>query len=97
MQKFKVAHLREQGQDMIIVFVHAKVGGWTDEKRQQLSAQLQICADNAGLAGSVVLIWQTPLGHSEFSAPKPWHPFLKSISYQMLAGNINKELTCNNL
>ena len=97
MQEFKVAHLREQGQDMIIVFVHGKVGTWTDEKREQLSAQLQICADSTGLAGSVVLIWQTPLGRSEFLAPKPWHPFLKSVSYQMLAGNINKKLTCKNL
>lgn len=97
MQEFKVAHLREQGQDMIIVFVHSKVGTWTDQKREQLSAQLQICAESAGLAGLVVLIWQTPLGRSEFSAPKLWHPFLKSVSYQMLAGNINKKLTCKNL
>lgn len=97
MQKFKVAHLREQGQDMIIVFVDAKVGTWTDEKRQQLSAQLQICAESAGLAGLVVLIWQTSLGRTEFSAPKPWHSFFKSAAYQMLAANINKELTCKNL
>ena len=97
MQKFKVAHIREQGQDMIIVFVNAQVGTWSDERREQLSEQLQICANSANLAGLVVLMWQTPLGHSKFSAPKQWHTFLQSVSYQMLAGNINKELTCNNL
>lgn len=97
MSKFQVAHIREQGQNMIIVFVDKKVGSMTSSDRAEIMATLQSCATSAGLAGNVVLVWQTNSGRMEFCAPQPWHPFFKSISYEYLASNVNKELTCNSI
>lgn len=97
MSEFEVAHIHEQGQNMIIVFVNARVGSMSNMERAEIMASLQACASSAGLAGSVVLVWKTNSGRTEFSAPRSWHPFFKSISYDELAININKELTCNNI
>ncbi len=95
MSKFQVAHLREQGQDMIIVFVNKSVGSMSNSDRADIAASLQACAESAGLAGSVVLVWKDSLGRGHFVAPKPWHLFFESTPYDILARHINKELTCN--
>lgn len=89
MQSFKVAHFREQGVDLIVVFVNESVGRMADSERQRILNALQLCANGAGLAGSVVLVW--PRG---FFCDPNLHPFFRSVPYPALVRNINRQLNC---
>jgi hypothetical protein len=92
MPRFKVAHLREQGQDMIIAPLDSSFGDQTSTDQQAIIADLQIHARSAGLAGTVVPVWDNGGGRMAFIAPRPWHPFFQSINLQFVAMNINREL-----
>lgn len=94
MAKFQVAHIREQGQDMVIVLLNSQFHHLSDSEQSETESYLQGCARSAGLAGTVVLVWEYG-SRMYFIAPKPWHPFFKSISLAQIAQNVNKELTCN--
>jgi hypothetical protein len=93
MSKYKIAHLREQGQDMIIVPLESSFGNMSDSDQQEILSSLQKCASSAGLAGTVVPVWRSGSGH-RFIAPRPWHSFFQSMSWNVIVANINKELTC---
>jgi hypothetical protein len=56
MPRFKVAHIREQGVDLIIVPVNADYGLETQNQQEELRDQLQSHATAAGLRGTVVPI-----------------------------------------
>lgn len=94
MTTFEVAHLKEQGQDIIIVLVDRSFGNKTESEQNQITSELQICARSAGLAGTVVPVWDSGGGRMGFLAPRPWHPFFKSLSLMDIAANINRKLTC---
>jgi hypothetical protein len=94
MSIFEVAHLREQGQDIIIVLVDRKFGNKTESEQNQIATKLQICARSAGLAGTLVPVWDAGGGRMGFLAPRPWHAFFKSLSLRDVAANINRKLTC---
>lgn len=91
---FKVAHLREQGQDMVIVLVSSSFGRRSSDEQAEIAAELQACATSAGLRGEVVPVWDGGGGRLAFLAPREWHPFFQSISLQDVAASINGNLTC---
>jgi hypothetical protein len=92
MPRFKVAHLHERGQDMIIVPLDWSFGHRISQDQQDIITDLQIRARSAGLAGTVVPVWDSGGGRMAFIAPRPWHPFLQSINLRFVAVNINGEL-----
>ena len=94
MVKYKIAHIREQGIDLIIAPLDSSFEHRTSQEQQEFISALQICATSTGLAGAVIPIWQ--YGNSvRFIAPPNWHPFFKSPGiYQRVIASINKELTC---
>ena len=93
MAKYKIAHIRQQGQQMIIAPLSPSFHNKTQQAKGEFMSAFQIAASSAGLAGSVALIW-TYGNTVHFMAPKPWHPFFRSPGiYQMVMANINKELT----
>jgi hypothetical protein len=92
MPRFKVAHIREQGNDMIIILVASSFGSKSSSDQQQAQTELQLHARAAGLAGIVVPVWDSGGGRMRFFAPHQWHPFFTSINLQFIAANINKEL-----
>jgi len=94
MQKFKVAHIREQGQDIIMVLVNRNFSIKSEDEQNEICIWLQGCATLAGLAGTVVPVWDNG-GRLSFRAPQRWHPFFKSISLSFVAANINKTLSCS--
>lgn len=87
MPTFDVAHIREQGQDIIIVVVD----------RQPSKADirfLQLCANSAGLRGTVVPVWDS-CGRMAFLAPSQWHPFFRSLTWDLVLASVNRQLTCS--
>ncbi len=92
MPSFDVAHVREQGVDLIIVPLERSFGHKSTEDQNQISAELQ--ATSAGLAGTVVPVWDDGSGRMMFLAPRSFHPFFQSIDLDFVAANINRNLTC---
>ncbi len=90
---FDVAHLREQGQDMIIFPMDSSIDYKSDRSKQEIMYALQLCASSARLAGTAVLIWNSN-GRTKFMAPQQWHGFFRSVDMLWVAKNINKKLTC---
>lgn len=95
MAKFEVAHLREQGQDMIIVPLDRSFGFKSNTEQNQVCASIQACATAAGLQGTVVPVWDDGGGRMAFLAPRPWVPFFQGMSLADVAANINRKLTCS--
>jgi hypothetical protein len=92
MPRFKVAHIREQGQDMIIVPLDSTFGGRVNSDQQSIASELQTRSRAAGLAGRVVPVWDKGRGRMGFFAPHTWHGFFASINLRWVCANINREI-----
>lgn len=92
MPRFQVAHIREQGVDLIIIPLNDSFRFKSQTEQNQIISELQLRATNAGLAGTVVPVWDSGGGRMAFIAPPNWHPFFRSINLQFIAANINREL-----
>ena len=87
MPSFRVAHMREQGQDMVIVPMDSGFGHRTRTEQEGFIAEMQARAVAAGLRGRVAVVW--PGG---FIAPNPWHGFFRTLPVQLVHANCNKVL-----
>lgn len=94
MAQYDIAHIREQGNQMIIVPLDHSYGYKSNQEQNDICSALQVCATSAGLAGRVVTVWDAGGGRMGFLAPTPWHPFFSSISLQDVFASINKTLKC---
>ena len=89
---FKIAHIRQQGVDLIIVPLDEAFGRKNETEQHEIIAALQIAASSAGLAGTVVPMWLNG-GRTKFIAPQPWHPFFRGLGWNQLLANCNRVLT----
>jgi hypothetical protein len=92
MPRFKVAHIREQGVNLIIVPLDNSFGRKSNSDQQGILSNLQANATSAGLAGKVVPVWDSGGGRMSFIAPPNWHPFFRNLSLQFVFANLNKEI-----
>ncbi len=69
-----MAHIQEQGVDLIIVSLDSAFGSKSQADQKGVVAALQRCAMDAGLKGTVVTIWQDYGGAWNFIAPSGFHP-----------------------
>jgi hypothetical protein len=92
MPRFKVAHIHEQGNDMIIIPLESSFGSKSSSDQQLAIGDLQLRARTAGLAGIVVPVWDSGGGRMSFIAPHQWHSFFGSLNLRWVFGNINREL-----
>ncbi len=90
--KLRIAHIREQGVDLIIVPLDKSFGGKTPTEQQGAVEALRMSATLAGLAGDVVPVWDTGDNRMGFLAHKNYHPYFKSITLEFVFANLNKEL-----
>ena len=88
MPALKVAHLREQGQDMILVPLDRSFGYPPYAEQTTIIAEYQRRANGAGLRGTVVAYWE-----SGFVGPTRWHAYLQSISLSFAHANVNKQIS----
>jgi hypothetical protein len=93
MTDFHVAHLREQGQDIIMVVVSSSFGHRSTQEQIELQADLQRCATAAGLAGTVVPVWEVG-GRLHSLAPHEWRSYFQSLNWEYVRQNVNRRLSC---
>lgn len=92
MPRFKIAHIREQGIDLIIIPLDDSFRFKNNTDQHSMIYEFEMRASNAGLAGTVVPVWDDGNGRMGFIAHPNWHPFFKSIDLQFVRANINREL-----
>lgn len=93
MTTFAIAHVRQSGQDMIIVPMHQSFGSKTSSEQDDFIEALEDAAWDAGMAGHVVAIWQER-GQTSFVAPSEWYSFFESEGiWEWVQDNINTDLT----
>jgi hypothetical protein len=92
MPQYNVAHIKEQGQQIIIVLLDDSFGSKSTEDQNAFKNELQIRASSAGLAGIVVPVWERS-NRLYFIAPTPWHPFFKSMTMSFAQQNVNRTLS----
>ncbi len=92
MPRFKAAHVREQGQDMIIFPLDGAFDHKPDSAKAQLLRELEVRANRAGLAGGAVAVWEIG-GRTRFMGPRPWHGFLRGLSLRIVLANVNQEIS----
>jgi len=93
MPRLKIAHLCQQGQNMVIVPLDSSFGCKSQEEQAEAIEELQMRSHAAGLAGRVVPVWDGGGGRMSFIAPRPWHSFFRSLNLFAVPRNINKELS----
>lgn len=92
MADFQIAHIREQGVDMIIIPLDSSFGSKSQRDKDSIIAELQSRARGAGLKGTVVPVWDAGGGRMAFIAPPNWHRFFRSINLAFVGRNINRRL-----
>lgn len=92
METFEVAHIREQGVDLIIVPLAEAFDFKSVEEKRRITLALQVGARAAGLRGTVVPVWDS-CGRMAFLAPQGFHPFFRSIDLGFVLSNVNRQLT----
>ncbi|MEK9285441.1 MULTISPECIES: hypothetical protein [unclassified Bradyrhizobium] len=93
MPTLKLAHIREQGQDMIIFPLDQRFGRLPDGEKQQELHALEMRAHDAGLGGHAVAVWDAGGGRMGFLGPSQWHSFLRSISLRQVISSLNREIS----
>ena len=93
MSTYKVAHIREQGVDLIIIPLDSSFGYKSSSDQNDIIDALQACAANAGLAGGVVPVWLSG-STRHWICPPNWNPFFETFDWDDLMLNLNIELTC---
>jgi hypothetical protein len=69
MPSVKVAYLRQQGVDLIIAPLDHAFGYRTQQDQRDVVCEIQVRARSAGLAGTVVPVWDGGSGRMSFTAP----------------------------
>ena len=91
---FQVAHVREQGQDIVIVLVSSSFGQKSASEQNEVQRSIQACARAAQLKGTVVPVWDAGGQRMGFLAPMPWQTYFRSLSLAVVSRSINRALTC---
>jgi hypothetical protein len=93
MTKLNIAHIREQGQDMVIVQLDRSYGYKSQAEQNQIRNTIQYHAATAGLAGTIVTVWDAGGGRMGFIAPAPWRAFFSRLDLHTIACSVNRTLS----
>ena len=92
MPHFDVAHIREQGQNMLLFPLNSAFGQKAQGEQNQLLAELERRAHAAGLAGHAAAFWERG-GRTHYLGPSRWRNFLASLSLRQVLANVNQRIS----
>jgi hypothetical protein len=93
MPRYKVAHVKDQGVDLIIIPLESRFGALGNSEQNAQRGELQMRANAAGLAGTVVPVWDAGGNRMGFLAPSGYNPFFSSLALYQVQRSINKEIS----
>jgi hypothetical protein len=77
MPHLKLAHIHEQGNDMLIFPLDSNFANKTSADKNATLEELQARANAAGLPGHAAAVWDEGGGRMGFFAPPRWHGFFE--------------------
>ena len=89
---FEIARLIIQDVKVVVVFVE---GAPEPPGSLEQYQGLQRAAAQAGLDGTIVMVWPDEFGRTRFLAPQEQHAFFQIVDYDQLRAQINGTLTPN--
>jgi hypothetical protein len=92
MPSYDVAHIREQGQDMLLFPLGDRFGRTLEIDQRTILAELERRAHAAGLAGEAAAVWQSG-GRTYTLGPRSWAGFLRSIDLRFVMANVNRKIS----
>jgi hypothetical protein len=92
MPRYNVAHVKEQDIDLIIIPLESRFGTIGSSEQATETQMFQMRANAAGLAGTVVLVWDAGGNRMGFHAPQQWHPFFSGLGLAAVQQSLNREL-----
>lgn len=96
MPVFKIAHIKQNGVNVIILPLAPHFGTLTLEEKDSVVTAFQKSAAEALLNGTVVPVWDNA-GKMHFIAPSLWHGFFGTLSLKTVRANLNRELDTDSL
>jgi hypothetical protein len=93
MPRFKLAHVKQQGADLLIVPLSPSFALKSAAEQNAMVGELRARAAAAGLAGTVVPVWDCPAGRMRFLAPKGLHPFFRRLDLDRVLKLVNRDLS----
>jgi len=93
MPTYEVAHIKEQGVDLIIIPLDSSFGRMTERDQNGALMELQARATAAGLAGTAVPVWDAGFGHMGFKAPQSWRSLFQNLTLASVRAKINKQIS----
>jgi hypothetical protein len=91
MPTYRVAHVNEQGADLIIIPLDSSFGNQTTSQQTAEIAEFQSRARMAGLRGIVVPVWIDGPEMKLIAPPVLW-PFFQGVQYQEILQWLNMEI-----
>ena len=91
MATFKFADYANPG--LIVTIVGRAFGQLTADDQSKWMARLQVCAEAAGLSGTVVPVWKNDDTY-EFLTPPEFEEFLTTLQWTEILGRIKGRFSC---
>ncbi|MDX2220522.1 MAG: hypothetical protein SF172_16005 [Burkholderiales bacterium] len=92
--QYRVAHVRHQGSNMVIVIINPSFFYGSRQDQQRWFTGIQQCVRSVNLAGQTLIVTNDN-GRFRFYGPNDWHNFLRTIDMNWVTARVNKSLTCN--
>lgn len=92
MPSLRIAHIREQEQNIVIVSLDSSFGGKSAAEQHEVVAEIQMRSHAAGLAGKAVPVWESGTA-MYFIAPPQWSSYFKSLNMSVIWSRVNRELS----
>lgn len=92
--KYRVAHVRHQHSNMVIVIINPSFFYGSGNDQQRWFTAIQQCVRSVNLAGQTIVV-TSDNGRFRFYGPNNWHSFLRTIDMNWVTSRVNKSLTCN--
>ena len=92
MPAFKFADYANVG--LIVTIVGRAFGKLTTDDQSKWITRLQVCAEAAGLSGTVIPVWKNDDTY-EFLTPPEFADFLTTLQWTEILGQIKGQFSCD--
>ena len=92
MASFKFAEYANVG--LIVTIVSPAFGRLREDDQFRRMARLQVCAESAGLVGTVIPVWKNDDTY-EFLTPPQYADFLTELQWTEILGRVTGQFSCD--
>ena len=92
MPHYKVAHVRDQDVEYLLLPVESSFGQKTDEEQRAFVEECQSGALASELQGAIVVVWEDDKGHTQFRSPLSFRAVCNDWTLRRVLAGLNQEI-----